>query len=65
MSDLSFEAALTAIRNGASYSLSGLTLIVNGIALAITDEQFDIAYDVMDEVDGYESMFSIRGGQIT
>lgn len=51
-----FDAAIAAIRDGAWYRLQGLTLIVNDVALAITDEQFDIAYDVLDEVDGDESV---------
>ena len=46
-----FDRACEAIRNGADYSLGGLTLTVNGIALAITDEQFDVVYDLMDEMD--------------
>jgi hypothetical protein len=47
-----FSSACEAIRNGADYSLHGMTLTVNGIAMALTDEQFDLVYDVMDEVDG-------------
>lgn len=51
MSGLTFDDAIAAIQSGAHYSICGLTLTVNGVALAITDEQFDLAWDAMDEVD--------------
>lgn len=54
-----FDQAIAAIRGGANYSLCGLSLTVNGITLGITGEQFDIAYDVMDEVDGDASVFAL------
>jgi hypothetical protein len=57
--DTPFDAALAAIRDGADYSLCGLTLTMNGITLAITEAQFDIAYDLMDEVDGDDSMLTL------
>jgi hypothetical protein len=57
--DEAFDKAITAIRNGAGYKLCGLTLTVNDVALAITGDQFDIAWDVMEEVDGDESMIGL------
>lgn len=48
---MTFDQAMTAIRNGGDYSLTGHTLVVNGITLTITHEEFDVAYAVMDEVD--------------
>jgi hypothetical protein len=51
VSALSFSDALAALRNGADYSLCGSTLTVNGIAMAITDDQFEQAWDVLDEIE--------------
>lgn len=48
---LLFDDALAAIRNGARVSLCGSTLIVNGVTLAITDEQFEQAWDAMGPLD--------------
>lgn len=47
-----FEDALRGIRNGWPCSLHGLTLTVNDVSMAITDDQFDQAWDAMDEAHG-------------
>jgi invasion protein IalB len=49
-----FQDALRAIREGAQCSIEGLTLTVNGVAMAVNDEQFDLAWDAMDEADGLD-----------
>jgi hypothetical protein len=55
-----FDQALVAIRAGAHVSLCGLTLAVNGVAMAITDSQFDVVWALMDELDGVgEDVISI------
>lgn len=45
-----FDEAIAAMRSGVVGSLCGYTLTVNGVALAITDEQFEIAWNLMDEL---------------
>lgn len=50
---MTFDEAIAAMREPASEaSLCGSRLTVNGVELSITPEQFDIAWDVMDEVYG-------------
>lgn len=54
-----FDEMCAAIKDGAAYRLQGSTLTVGGVTLELTDEQFDEAWDVMDEVDGDDWLVSL------
>lgn len=52
MTEQDLANALAELRRGAHYSISGRTLVLNGIAVAITGDEFDVIWDVLDEVEG-------------
>lgn len=51
MSAAELEGVLSQLRAGAHYSLCGSTLTLGDASIAITGDEFDVIWDVLEEIE--------------